>query len=210
MARSKNSGIPLCPCLNGCVHFTADYFVAAAGDNVSYASVLALDLRADVFREMMPKDMIRLELRIDEIDTRIYRGSLALLHYNTNRNQTQERYCFIWVMKEYGVVDSWVKQFTIDLNVHWNVLGFTKNCQPILTIGGQSWECELSSLDSKSQQVTKLGMHGDGEDRTICVDTYRENLVLLKTESCLTQNKRCRSQMESGQEDEEDHKEQKK
>ena len=29
------------------------------------------------------------------------------------------KFCSVWVMKEYGVVDSWTKQFTIDLDMQY-------------------------------------------------------------------------------------------
>ncbi|KAE8021567.1 hypothetical protein FH972_007446 [Carpinus fangiana] len=181
-------------CLNGCLHFTAQYCVtveAAIASEAYCGSVLAFDLRDQVFREMIPNNMIRLRRQMDEVDTCICRGSLALLHYYINedpeRARPRERYCCIWVMKEYGVVDSWVKQFTVEIH-HLNVLGFTKNCQPILRIEGAqySWEQELSSYDPQNQQATKLGIHCRHHlEGIICVDAYRENLVLLSKQQTL-------------------------
>ena len=143
--------------------------------------VLAFDLRDQVFREMIPNNMIRRRSPVNEVDTCICRGSLALLHYYINEDSAwpPERYCCIWVMKEYGVVDSWVKKFTVEID-RFNVRGFTKNCHPILRIGrAHCWDWELSSYDLQKQQATKLGIHGVFLEDIICVDAYRENLVLL-------------------------------
>ncbi|KAE8021568.1 hypothetical protein FH972_007447 [Carpinus fangiana] len=167
-------------CLNGCLHFKAEYGVVAARA-VYCGSVLAFDLRDQVFREMIPNNMIRLRSPMDEVDTCICRGSLALLHYYINEDpaRPRERYCCIWVTKEYGVVDSWVKQFAIEIH-HLNVRGFTKNCHPILRIERpHCWDWELSSYDPQNQKATKLGIHGAFLEDIICVDAYRENLVLL-------------------------------
>jgi F-box interacting protein len=69
---------------------------------------LSFDLRDEVFREMIfPHHMTRSHT---DIVTCVFSGSLALLCYDKKRF-----FCSIWVMKEYGVVDSWVKQFTIDI-----------------------------------------------------------------------------------------------
>jgi F-box interacting protein len=158
-------------CLNGSVHF-------AARDVNFGASVCAFDLRDEVFRQIFPKNMVRLSYVVD-IQTCIVSGSLALLSYNDRRNNymSWERCCSIWVMKEYGVIDSWVKQFTIEIaEPNWHVLGFTKNSQIILETGRRGSR-ELSSYDPETQQATKFGING--KEHKLCVGTYRENLVLL-------------------------------
>ena len=83
----------------------------------------------------------------------------------------------IWVMKEYGIVDSWTKQFTIDLNMqYWKVLGFWKN-DHVLMQKMQSDGLMLFSYDPESQQVKNLGFCKS----TCCsyADNKVENLVLL-------------------------------
>nr|XP_023895688.1 uncharacterized protein LOC112007532 isoform X1 [Quercus suber] len=82
-------------------------------------------------------------------------------------------------MKEYGVVDSWTKQFTVDLNRGGEiirVLGLQKNGNILVQalVEGPS-PCELSSYDPKSEQVKNLGICG----RSYYVDNYMENLGLL-------------------------------
>jgi F-box interacting protein len=151
-------------CLNGCVHFTA-----LAGQNRTTRIVLAFDLRDEVFHEMvLPDGMVGSDA---EIVTCVFKGSLALLCYDRWKR------CLIWVMKQYGVVDSWVKQFTIDIagGVE-NVLGFRKNGQIILETRKIGY-WELSSYNPESQRAMKLGIYGRAH--YFCVDTYRENLVLL-------------------------------
>ncbi|KAF3953004.1 hypothetical protein CMV_021505 [Castanea mollissima] len=83
--------------------------------------------------------------------------------------------CSIWVMKEYGVVDSWTKQFTVDCNGGL-LLGLLKNGN-ILVETITPINSEISSYDPKSRQVKNLGICRRGFK--IWVDNYMENLVLL-------------------------------
>ena len=106
----------------------------------------------------------------------VFKGLLSLICYE--KWYTDEHYsCSIWVVKEYGVVDSWTKQFTIDLNMqYWKVLGFWKN-DHVLVQKMQSDDLMLSSYDPESQQVKNLGFC-----KSTCysyADNYVENLVLL-------------------------------
>ncbi|XP_030966875.1 uncharacterized protein LOC115987470 [Quercus lobata] len=85
--------------------------------------------------------------------------------------------CSIWVMKEYGIADSWTIQFTIDLNMqYWKVLRFWKN-DHVLVQKIQSGGSMLFSYEPESQQVKNLGFC----ESIFCsyADNYVENLVLL-------------------------------
>lgn len=80
-------------------------------------------------------------------------------------------------MKEYGVVDSWTKQFTIDLSGEiLRVLGLRKNGH-LLVEAKVPHDWGLSSYEPESQQVTNLGICG--RSYYFHVDDYMENLVLL-------------------------------
>ena len=57
-----------------------------------------------------------------DIGTSVFNGLLSLICYES-RHMGEHYSCSIWVMKEYGILDSWTKQFTIDLNMQYlNVL----------------------------------------------------------------------------------------
>ncbi|KAF3957960.1 hypothetical protein CMV_017080 [Castanea mollissima] len=103
-------------------------------------------------------------------------------------------------MKEYGVVDSWTKQFTVDLNRGGEiirVLGLQKNGNILVEalLSGPS-RCELSSYDPKSEQVKNLGICGSLYD--FRVDNYMENLGLLDkpnetvSERRVSRKRKCR------------------
>ena len=112
-----------------------------------------------------------------DVHTLVTGGSVSLICDDTHKN-TVNKCCSIWVMKEYGVVDSWTKQFTINLNGGKiiRVLGLQGNGN-ILVEAELTRGWGLSSYDPKSQQVKNLGICG--RPYYFHVDNYVENLVLL-------------------------------
>ncbi|XP_050281625.1 F-box/kelch-repeat protein At3g23880-like [Quercus robur] len=150
--------------LNGAVFFAANRCDAWS------SIVLSFDLGDEVFRVIsLPNGNFKFEHGIHIL---VFKGLLSLICHE----YMSER-CSVFVMKEYGVVDSWTKLFTIDLNRQFcRVLGFRKNghllVQNEVLLG---WE--LCSYDPESQQVKKLGFC-----RSSCysfADNYVENLFLL-------------------------------
>ncbi|KAL4600511.1 hypothetical protein ACB092_11G203800 [Castanea dentata] len=94
--------------LNGAVHF-----VANDRDNNCCPLVLSFNLGDEAFRVIsVPNGAFHTS---DYVHTSVIGGSLSLLCHDTYRH-TVNKCCSIWVMKEYGVVDSWTKQFTVNLN----------------------------------------------------------------------------------------------
>ena len=150
--------------LNGAVFFAANRCDAWS------SIVLSFDLGDEVFRVIsLPNGNFKFEHGIHIL---VFKGLLSLICHE----YMSER-CSVFVMKEYGVVDSWTKLFTIDLNRQFcRVLGFRKNghllVQNEVLLG---WE--LCSYDPESQQVKNLGF-----SRSSCysfADNYVENLFLL-------------------------------
>ena len=152
--------------VNGAVHF-----LGKDRDDKSCPFVLSIDLGDEVFRVIsVPNGAFSTS---DYVRTTVIGGLLSLLCHDTLEN-TMKR-CSIWVMKEYGVVDSWTKQFTVDFN-GGRLLGLQKNGN-ILVKTELPCHCEISSYDPKSKQVKSLGICRRPFD--FCVDNYMENLVLL-------------------------------
>ncbi|KAK8503645.1 hypothetical protein V6N12_024817 [Hibiscus sabdariffa] len=82
----------------------------------------------------------------------------------------------LWVMKEYGVVESWTEllAFRIQMRGSPFVSGFRKNGEVLLVVD----DGELTSLDLNSQQMKPHGV----ETRTGLLSVegnYVESLVLL-------------------------------
>ncbi|KAI7979849.1 F-box/kelch-repeat protein [Camellia lanceoleosa] len=78
---------------------------------------------------------------------------LSVLQYDS---PIYNKSCTVWVIKEYGVVGSWSKQYTIDLDGRLVLtLGLRKNSEILLGMGR-----ELVLYDSESQEITNLGVRG--------------------------------------------------
>ena len=154
--------------LNGAVHF-----VGIDRDDNFCPLVLSFDLGDEVFRIIpVPNGAFR---PTGYVLTSVIGGSLSLLCHDSLKDTKQ--CCSIWVMKEYGVVDSWTKQLTVDYK-EGLLLGLQKNGNilvetelPVLI------HCEISSYDPKSKQSKNLGIFG--RPFSFCVENYMENLVLL-------------------------------
>ena len=175
-----------CPAasLNGAIHFTVQVM-----PNSNESAFLSFDLRDEVFHVISLPDSIATH---GWINASVFRGSLSLI---CERHTPSK--CSIWVMKEYGVVDSWTKQFTFDHSGGYlSVIGLRKNghvlmkdIESILPEGmfhffkKENMELDLlpsymlSSYDPDSQQFKNLGSVGKALQ---CVDNYTENLVLLR------------------------------
>ncbi|CAL5442270.1 unnamed protein product [Camellia sinensis] len=153
--------------LEGAVHFAANMW------NSNDPLILSFDLSDEVFQTMMlPNGMVGVST--EEMWTSVFGGLLSLLCYE---DAAPNQYCSIWIMKEYGVVDSWCKQFTVDLSGGiTEVLGMRNNGHVLLeTKTTRNWV--LSSYDPSNHQIKNLGIHASSYH--FVVDTYEENLVLL-------------------------------
>jgi len=155
--------------LNGVVHFAANVKGSAFSP-----LVLSFDLGDEVFRMIPVPDSTFKE--DDDVHTTVIAGSLTLLCHDPAMH-TFNKHCSIWMMKEYGIVDSWTKLCTVDLNREIiRVLGIRKNGH-IFVVAKLPCDWELSSYDLESQQVKKLGICGN--PYFFHIDDYMENLVLL-------------------------------
>ncbi|GMQ11323.1 hypothetical protein CsSME_00053989 [Camellia sinensis var. sinensis] len=152
--------------LEGAVHFVAN--MKKSNDPL----ILSFDLSDEVFQTMMlPNGKVGVRT---EMSTSVFGGLLSLLCYEyTAVNKS----CSIWIMKEYGVVDSWCKQFTVDLSGGIaQVLGIRNNGH-VLLVAKAPRDWVLSSYDPSSQQIKNLGIYATSNH--FVVDTYEENLILL-------------------------------
>ncbi|XP_030963621.1 F-box/kelch-repeat protein At3g23880-like [Quercus lobata] len=163
---SSNRSLSTAVSLNGAVYFAA-YHSDARG-----SIVLSFDLGDEVFHVIsLPNGNFKFEA---DIDILVFKGLISLICHE----YMGER-CSFFVMKEYGVVDSWTKLFTIDLKTQsCRVLAFRKNglllVQYELLLG---WE--LCSYDLESQRVKNLGYSRRRSPGYSCADNYVENLFLL-------------------------------
>ncbi|KAL5726238.1 hypothetical protein ACHQM5_009294 [Ranunculus cassubicifolius] len=90
------------PFINGACHW-----LASKRNALSFNLIVAFDLKDEVLQEIQPPNVLR---RRGPVQDNVV-GELAGLLCVFERKDTNDVH--IWVMKEYGVVSSWIKQFVI-------------------------------------------------------------------------------------------------
>ena len=161
--------------VNGSVHWFAEDDNDSDDDDDDDAMVrnmiISFDIKDEVFHEMaVPKCLEgRLELKMK---VAVLGGLLALVPCNSDPDISVP--CnSVWVMKEYGVVESWTKLYDIKVGEDLeSVVGFTKNGEVLVSMAGK-----LLSFNPSSQRT--LNVHIHSEYVSFYLDTYMESLVLL-------------------------------
>ena len=145
---------------NGALHF-----IAWSGRR---QFILSFDVNDERFREiMMPQiydDAILYSLAV-------FKGSLALFVC------CRSDICYIWVMREYGVVESWTK-ISVPLDSVKNFFGCTNNGELLVDIKDRG----LVSYDPVSRNENNLGIQSPAWVRYTA--DLMENLVLLNQVKC--------------------------
>jgi F-box interacting protein len=96
------------PCVffHGALHYIVESIVETS--DVKF--ILAFDVNDEIFREiMLPQNLLD---GVDSFDhLTVFKGSLALFACGQALDEWEEKYqiSVIWVMREYGVVESWTK-----------------------------------------------------------------------------------------------------
>ncbi|XP_059436526.1 F-box/kelch-repeat protein At3g06240-like [Corylus avellana] len=138
--------------------------------------IVSFDMEDEAFRELpMPKNLQ------GEQDSRFMvarlDGLLALLWPDMGFHS-------LWVMKEYGVAESWIKLFNINIAQGLQeVLGFTKNGELLLIHYGSL----ISYEPSQQTWYFHFGLFD-----WLSLDTYVESLVLLNISTRYSSKKKER------------------
>ncbi|PRQ50270.1 putative F-box domain, galactose oxidase/kelch, beta-propeller, F-box associated interaction [Rosa chinensis] len=155
--------------VNGFIHFIGYCMEGEAFGNV----VLGFDVCEEVFHEIkLPKDLAS---EVPNMVISVIGKSLAVQHYDS-----KHKCCNVWVMREYGVVESWTKQCTIDFLTQnfrvTKVLGSRKNGEFLL----ETYEAKKGEIvlhDPKKNTNEHLGIYT--EPGYTSLEYYTESLVLL-------------------------------
>ncbi|XP_059452671.1 F-box/kelch-repeat protein At3g23880-like [Corylus avellana] len=142
--------------------------------------IVAFDMGDEVFREIEVPNCFVGKLYLN-MTVAVRDGLLCLVPFNEHE---QEQSFSIWIMKEYGIGESWTKLFNIDISQGLKrVVAFRKNGEVVVT----DRNGELLSYEPNIQQVTQLGFRkysysGNKNgfvERWFFLDKYLESLVLL-------------------------------
>ncbi|XP_050232860.1 F-box/kelch-repeat protein At3g06240-like [Mercurialis annua] len=161
--------------LNGVVHWFAQIY-----SGISRKLIIAsFDLSNEAFEELMLPDALPDQSDYINLSLTVYHQKFAIIQYEQWKlgkfNSLYFEKCCIWVMKEYGVRESWTKQLTIDLENHGgssSVLNFQGNGSILV----EERDGSIASYDPETKKVTSLGVRGSNFQ----VYSYIESLILLE------------------------------
>ncbi|KAI8007953.1 F-box/kelch-repeat protein [Camellia lanceoleosa] len=159
--------------INGVAHWVA----RTPMDVGSFRMIVSFNMNDEVFREISFPDGIAGEEKLMErMSLVVFEETLCLIQHCQYHD---DPHCLIWMMKENGVVASWVKQFRIDFCGELRKpIGMRKNGEVLVAMR----DGYLVSYDPKSKRIMNLGIVGFTDlycYHSFVVDTYTESLVLL-------------------------------
>lgn len=158
--------------MNGAIHWIG-YNLKSVGD-IFCNLIVSFDMKTESFGTMIVPDSVEQQwtLSVAAVDE-----SLSLIHMKLDS-------CSVWMMKEYGIVNSWTKKLEIKLGSFYGPfqrpLGFTRNGHVLMAARSG----DLVSYDPESENFKGLGINGglsgDQQSFYFYVHTYVESLVLLE------------------------------
>ncbi|KAM7497628.1 hypothetical protein LguiA_022042 [Lonicera macranthoides] len=176
-------GMPLNVVMNGSLHWIADHAASVTSDfqsvylvddieiddicdNPENNSIMVFDTIEEVFRKiMLPKSLV--SIGTNSLHPMVIGGSLSVIQYGFLNLLS------IWVMKKYGVVESWSKIYSFDFELGFGrIFGFRENGELVLLN-----KDDVVVYNPITQQRTNLtaGCHNN----LYYCDTYKESLGLL-------------------------------
>ncbi|XP_028073780.1 F-box protein CPR1-like [Camellia sinensis] len=140
--------------------------------------IVSFNMNDEVFGEIsFPEGIAGEDKWMQKMSLLVFGETLCLIQHCKSYGETP--HCSIWMMKQYGVADSWVRQIKIDLSGGFfrKPIGMRKNGEVLGMREGY-----LVSYDPESKRIIYLGVQGTIDSDcwySFDVDTYKESLVLL-------------------------------
>ncbi|KAH0778378.1 hypothetical protein KY290_004805 [Solanum tuberosum] len=155
--------------VNGNVHWIAYDLVANGGDLRSL--VMTFSIADEVFGEIMLPDAL-VGVIATNLSIMLFEESLAVVKYEREIDGAS---CEVWVMKQYGVLESWSRLYCINLVAGMEkIVGFRNNGEVLFSTRSN----DLVSYDPNSGR--NRGLRIQGSSRSFYVQNYMESLILLK------------------------------
>lgn len=150
----------------------------------SHYEILAFNITSEVFHVITLPRCLAKKNQLN-MNVTAFKGSLSLVP--NNYNLWGEEYS-VWIMKEYGMPESWTKMFNIKFDGPGQVsrvIAFRKNGEVLYT----SDEGKLYSYEPNTRKTQDLNFGSNlcqlspCAPRSYYIDTYMESLVLLNASS---------------------------
>ncbi|KAM7468922.1 hypothetical protein LguiA_007105 [Lonicera macranthoides] len=152
--------------VNGAAHWAA--YTQICGQNRSF--ILSFDMCDEVFCEIKLPECLAGKSP-GQVGVVVIQDSLSVVEYDKSHTILM---LSVWVMKDYGVVESWTKQYKIDTEVGLQrMLGVRRNGEVLLT----TRDGELVDYDVQTRE--SMDLITGGINCTFFVDTYKESFALL-------------------------------
>ncbi|XP_059650940.1 F-box/kelch-repeat protein At3g06240-like [Cornus florida] len=158
--------------LNGATHWFACNLTKGSK---SVNLIVSFHMGDEVFSEIKAPGSIVHNNWLQRYRVAKFQESLSLIDMDTGANR-----CYVWVMKEYGVSESWTNLFNIDLSggLGNRVAGFTRKGEVLFA----KKTGHLVAYDPETEQVMHVHFRGstdswDGD--SFYADAYTESLVLV-------------------------------
>ena len=176
------NGILAFPFVSGHLHWMIEVMEVGGGQEMRFsAMILSFDVSSEKFKELpLPDD--EGSFIVTKCVTS-FKGKLALIKFGYGV-QPHSMLCSIWVMKEYGVLDSWNKLCVLPVDAFIDFTGFTN--YGILLIQNMprlvSTNCELERkyksvlIDPETLHENEISIQVNYH---LDVATYMESLALL-------------------------------
>lgn len=129
--------------------------------------VVGFDMKNEAFSDMMLPETLQ-NANISDLTIASWCDLLAVF-----QNGYWSGTLSLWVMKDYGVPSTWVKQFVIESYVIVRSLR-SNECVILENIGGK-----LVLFDSRTNRIEEFRTHVEGTIHGFHMKTYLESLVLL-------------------------------
>ncbi|CAK9146364.1 unnamed protein product [Ilex paraguariensis] len=154
--------------VNGCVHWMA--YERSKKLDGRYNSIMAFDVGDEVFRVMeLPRNR---EINYDQMFLFPSASEESLSLFILFRDGASDRW-EMWIMRQYGMAESWMRQFTI-VQLQISLPLMIRNNGEVLLVMNNG---NLVSYDPENQQVKDLGICGLPSSFRIV--SYMPSLALL-------------------------------
>ncbi|XP_065620779.1 F-box/kelch-repeat protein At3g23880-like [Quercus suber] len=159
--------------MNGALHWLVEQ-----QQNLMYNLIMSFNLGGETVFHEVPVPKV-LEIEIMGKNIAMLNGLLAVYGGAGPHCNLAKKYD-VWVMIEYGVVESWTKLYVIDLSERLGrVIGFKKNGEVLITFPDRYLSCksDLSLYEPYNQR--KIWNLQINDRSCFYLDNYVESLVLL-------------------------------
>ncbi|CAO2816021.1 unnamed protein product [Amaranthus hypochondriacus] len=145
----------------------------------SSMAIVTFDVSAEKFGEIkFPSCLEEFDLRVEKLTLRSCWGMLALI--NVHEESYSRKDCCIWVMKEYGDVDSWCKMFKFEhprMDLKTRTITFRKNKDILMFM--HNIRDKVDMLFSGSNGEFEVSRILRGPLNGLYMDSYEESLALF-------------------------------